>query len=569
MKFKDIGRYAQLLIIIAIVFVINIIASFIYSEYDLTDDKRFTLSENTKNLIAGADDNITIKVLLDGEFPAGFKRLQSSTRDILDKMRDINPNIVFEFEDPTEGSNLEIERKRKQLIEDNIIPINLSYSDGTQLVQKAVFPFAIINFKAKKYIINLLEEQKPGDDEDIILNKSVALLEYKFANAFQKMQSNRPKNVLFIQGNGELDESQTFRLESEIRKLHRVGRISLDTLMKVDSTIDLLIVAAPKTAMTIQNQFKIDQYLMSGGKIIWLVDKFQVSLDSINKYKFYVPSDIDLGLDDMFFKYGVRIMPDLILDLESSQIPQVIGMAGDKPQTKLFPWPYHLAAATESEHPIVKNIDRVNLFFPSSIDTLKTDGNVKKTVLLRSSKYSRAQLSPVRLSFEMLKVAPDPSKYNDGKKPVAVLLEGEFESYFKNRLTPEFESTLKTIGVKFKDKSVNTKQIIVSDADFAKNLINTTTGDTEDIGYNKWERRFYKGNKDFALNAVEYMLDENNILEARSKEIKLRLLDAVKTKTEKTKWQFINVVLPVVILALFGIVYQYFRRRKYASTVKL
>ena len=559
------NRYLQLLLVVAIVFLINVIGSFIYTEFDLTDDNRFTLSENTKKIVSTAGDNMSIRVLLDGEFPAGFKRLQSSVLDILNKIRDINPNIVFEFEDPTVGSVKELEQKKKLLQEDNIIPISLSYSDGTQLVQKAVFPFAIINYRQKKYIVNLLEEQKPGDDEEIILNKSVALLEYKFTNAFQKLQSERPKNVLFTQGNGEWEESQTFRLESEIRRFHRVGRVSLDTLMKLDSTIDLVILAGPKTPMTLQNQFKLDQYVMNGGKIIWLIDKFPVSLDSINKYKFYVPEDIATGLDDMLFKYGVRIMPDLIVDLECSSIPQVVGMSGDKPQTKLFPWVYHMAAASEIQHPVVKNIDRVNLFFPSTIDTVKTEGNVKKTMLLKSSKYSRSQLSPVRLSFEILKVAPDPSKFNDGNRPVAYLLEGEFESFFKNRLTPEFQSMLDRIGVKFKDKSIPAKQIVISDSDFAKNLINTTTGDTEDIGYNKWERRFYKGNKDFILNAVEYMLDENNILESRSKEIKLRLLDTVRTKQEKSWWQFINVGLPVLLLALFGFVYQYFRKRRYAS----
>ena len=565
MKMPSSNRYLQLLLVVAIVFLINVIGSFIYTEFDLTDDNRFTLSENTKKIVSTAGDNMSIRVLLDGEFPAGFKRLQSSVLDILNKFRDINPNIVFEFEDPTVGSVKELEQKKKLLQEDNIIPISLSYSDGTQLVQKAVFPFAIINYRQKKYIVNLLEEQKPGDDEEVILNKSVALLEYKFANAFQKLQSERPKNVLFTQGNGEWEESQTFRLESEIRRFHRVGRVSLDTLMKLDSTIDLVILAGPKTPMTLQNQFKLDQYVMNGGKIIWLIDKFPVSLDSINKYKFYVPEDIATGLDDMLFKYGVRIMPDLIVDLECSSIPQVVGMSGDKPQTKLFPWVYHMAAASEIQHPVVKNIDRVNLFFPSTIDTVKTEGNVKKTMLLKSSKYSRSQLSPVRLSFEILKVAPDPSKFNDGNRPVAYLLEGEFESFFKNRLTPEFQSMLDRIGVKFKDKSIPAKQIVISDSDFAKNLINTTTGDTEDIGYNKWERRFYKGNKDFILNAVEYMLDENNILESRSKEIKLRLLDTVRTKQEKSWWQFINVGLPVLLLALFGFVYQYFRKRRYAS----
>lgn len=565
MKMPSSNRYLQLLLVVAIVFLINVIGSFIYTEFDLTDDNRFTLSENTKKIVSTAGDNMSIRVLLDGEFPAGFKRLQSSVLDILNKFRDINPNIVFEFEDPTVGSVKELEQKKKLLQEDNIIPISLSYSDGTQLVQKAVFPFAIINYRQKKYIVNLLEEQKPGDDEEVILNKSVALLEYKFANAFQKLQSERPKNVLFTQGNGEWEESQTFRLESEIRRFHRVGRVSLDTLMKLDSTIDLVILAGPKTPMTLQNQFKLDQYVINGGKIIWLIDKFPVSLDSINKYKFYVPEDIATGLDDMLFKYGVRIMPDLIVDLECSSIPQVVGMSGDKPQTKLFPWVYHMAAASEIQHPVVKNIDRINLFFPSTIDTVKTEGNVKKTMLLKSSKYSRSQLSPVRLSFEILKVAQDPSKFNDGNRPVAYLLEGEFESFFKNRLTPEFQNMLDRIGVKFKDKSIPAKQIVISDSDFAKNLINTTTGDTEDIGYNKWERRFYKGNKDFILNAVEYMLDENNILESRSKEIKLRLLDTVRTKQEKSWWQFINVGLPVLLLALFGFVYQYFRKRRYAS----
>ena len=564
MNIKSSGGYLQWAVVVAIVFVINIIASFIYTEFDLKDDDRFTLSENTKAIVKSADEKVTVKVLLDGEFPAGFKRLQSSVRDILSKLRDVNPNIVYEFEDPSEGSTSEMEQKRKLLQEQNIVPISLSYSDGTQLVQKAVFPFAIINYGKKKYIVNLLEEQKPGDDEDIILNKSVALLEYKFANAFQKIQSQRPKNIIFTQGNNEWDAQHTFRLESEIRRFHRVGRMGLDTLMKLDSTIDLVIVAGPKTAFSLQNQFKLDQYLMAGGKIIWLIDKFDISLDSINKYKFYVPTGTETGLDDLFFKYGARILPDLILDLECSQIPQVVGMAGDKPQTKLFPWMYHLAVGSDTEHPIVKNIDRVNLFFPSSIDTVKTEGNIKKTILLHSSRYSRIQLSPMRLSFEMLKVAPDPKNFKDGLKPVAVLLEGQFESFFKNRLTPEFQQTLKNLGVSFVPLSKTTKQVIISDSDFAKNLVNATNGETEDIGYNKWERRFYKGNKDFILNTVEYMLDENNILESRSKEIKLRLLDAVKTKEEKSKWQFINVGLPVVLLILFGIIYQYLRRMNYA-----
>lgn len=562
---NNMSRYVQILVVIAIVFVVNVISDFVYTDFDLTDDKRFTLSQSTKELIASADDNITIRVLLDGEFPAGFKRLQTSVKDMLSKFRSINSKIVFEFDDPNAGPAHVVERNRKQLIEDNIIPVNLSYSDGSQFVQKPVFPFAIMTYKGKKHIINLLEEQKPGDNEEEILNNSIALLEFKFANVFQMILSQKMKNILITQGYGELDEAQLFRLESELRKFHKVGLVSLDSLIRLDSTIDLVIVPSPKKPYSLQNQFKLDQYIMDGGKVIWLIDKFETSLDSINKYQFYVPSENENGLDEMLFKYGVRVMPDLVMDLESSQIPQVIGMAGNQPQTRLFPWPYHLAVASNNNHPIVKNIDRVNLYFPSTIDTLKTNTDIKKTILLKSSKYSRSQLAPVRLTFEILKTAPDPSKFNAGNRPLAVLLEGSFESFFKNRLTPDFQAVLEQLNVTFKEESKPTKQLIVSDADFAKNLVNHASGITEDIGYNKWERRFYKGNKDFILNAVEYMLNGEQVLEARSKEIKLRLLDGVKTRSERTKWQLINVGLPIVLLLIFGIIYQFIRRKKYAS----
>jgi gliding-associated putative ABC transporter substrate-binding component GldG len=551
-------------LLLAIIIVVNVISELINIQVDLTEDKRFSISDNTKDIVNSIDDNISIRILLDGEFPAGFKRLQSSVNDMLIKLRDINHRINFEFEDPSSGSLSEIEQKRKILQDENIIPVSLSYSDGTQLVQKAVYPFAIFNYGARKFIVNLLEEQKPGDDEELILNNSVSLLEYKFSDALLKLMTPRPKNILFTHGNGELDDSQTYRLESELRKFNKVGGVVLDSIMHLDSTIDLVIVAGLRKSMSIQNQFKLDQYIMQGGKIIWMIDKFHVSLDSINKYKFYIPTESDTGIDDLLFKYGIRIMPDLIIDLECSSIPQVVGMAGDKPQTKLFPWVYHIVAAPNSDHPITKHIDRINFFFPSTIDTIKSDGQIKKTILVSSSKYSRSQLSPMRLSFEILKVAPDPSKFNDGLRPVAVLLEGEFESYFKNRVTPEFKQLLQDMHLDFKERSsALAKQLIISDSDFAKNLVNTATGNTEDIGYNKWERKYYKGNKDFILNTVEYMLDENNVLETRSKDIKLRLLDNVRIKQEKLKWQLINVVLPVVLLIIFGLIYHYFRKRKY------
>ncbi|MFZ1703155.1 MAG: gliding motility-associated ABC transporter substrate-binding protein GldG [Saprospiraceae bacterium] len=560
------STWVQIGLWIGILFMVNVVAHFFYFDLDLTGDKRYTISDSTKKIVSIPDDNIFIKVYLDGEFPSGFKRLRASTLEILTKLRDYNGNIVYEFEDPTAGSGQTLKKRKEEFAQDKISPILLNYFDGAQMVQKPIFPFAVIFYQNKKFVVNLLEEQLPGDDEEMVLNRSVELLEYKFAAAFQQITASRPKKVLFTHGNGELGEDQLFRLESEIRKNHMVGRVHLDSIMKIDTTIDLLIIAGPRQVINVKNLFKIDQYIMLGGKVIWLLDKMETSLDSINVHGMYVPPDIDAGTDDILFKYGVRIMPDLIMDLECSSIPQVVGMQGGKAQTELFPWYYHLSSPSESNHPIVKNIDRINLYFPSSIDTLKNEDDIKKTILLRSSKYSRIQLSPVRLSFEILKVAPDPEKFKDGHKSTAVLLEGSFTSAFANRLTPELEQTLQQVGLTFiKKGSEKAKQLVVSDADFTKNLINPSTGETEQIGYNKWERKYYKGNRDFMTNAIEYMLDSDNIIESRSKEVKLRLLDPVKIKEEKSKWQFINVVLPVLIVGLFGFGYMWWRRNKYGK----
>jgi len=265
-------------------------------------------------------------------------------------------------------------------------------------------------------------------------------------------------------------------------------------------------------------------------------------------------------VDELLFKYGARIEPNIVMDLESSSIPQVVGMQGDQPQLQMFKWFYHPLVSSKGENPIVKNIDRVNMYFPASIDTILTESIVKKTPLLQSSKYSKLQYNPMRLSFEILKFQPDPSKFNKSNVTLALLLEGNFESAYKNRVSAEMKSTLEQLGVPFREVSPDTKQIVVGESDFAKSMVS----EQRELGYNMWDKQYYKGNKDFLLNAVEYLLDEDGILASRSKELKLRLLDTVRTTKEKTKWQLINIVVPIVILLVFGLIFNYLRRRKYA-----
>ncbi len=561
---KKIQDITQLILVFAILIVVNVIAQYFYKQFDLTGDKRFTLTNATETLIENQEDLIFVRVLLDGDFPAGFKRLQTSTREMLQKFRAVNPNFEYEFSDPLEGSLDEVNAIKTEMAKDGIVPVNLTVKDGDEISQKLIYPFAIFNIGQRNVVVNLLEQQSAELSDEQVLNNSISLLEYKFADAIQKLNLTEKPNILFTEGNGELKDQQLASLTTSLKSFYNTGRLDLDSIYRIEKELDLLVVAAPKEKISLKNQFKIDQYIMNGGKVIWLIEKLEVSLDSISVQRFHVPKLIETDLDDMFFRYGIRIQPNLILDLECSRIPQVIGQQGGKVQTELFYWYYHPLIASNSNHPMVKNIDRVNMFFPSSIDTVKTKFDLKREVILKSSNYSRYQMYPMRLNFEILKYAPEPDKFDKGAQNVAVLVEGKFESFFKNRVDADSEATLKKLGSTFKDISIETKQLFVSDADFTKNLYDVNSSRISRIGYNRWEKQEYPGNADFILNAIEYMLDQNGVLESRAKEVKLRLLDKVKTKNEKLKWQLINLGLPLLVLLIFGFAFNFWRRRKYA-----
>ena len=565
---KNVGNYIKLIIIAAILIVINIIASYVHSYIDLTEEKRFTLAESTTNLLYEVEDRIIIKVLLEGKFPASFKRLQQATREIVGEFRDENSNIDYVFEDPTEGDMDNVNNRIRSLAELGVVCRSLTYFEGKEKVKKLVFPYALVQYGDREVIVNLLETASGPEDEESMLNKSVSLLEYKLANAVQKITARNQGNIVFTSGQGELEPKYRTSLKNELSRFYNIGDLPLDSITSIGQEADLVIVARPTKEFSLKNQFKLDQYVMNGGKIIWLIDKMDAHLDSIQKYKFYVPKEYPLGLDDMWFKYGARIQPNFVLDLQSTAIPQVIGQSGGRPQTQLFPWFYHPLVAPASTHPIVKNLDRVNMYWPSTIDTIQTKTHVQKTVLLASSQYSRYQMNPVRLNFEILKVEPDPSKFNKGRQPVALMLEGQFPSLFENRVDESFKKTLESINQPFRAVSVPTKQLIVSDSDFAANWFNERTQESYPMGYNPYlpqGQNIFQGNQDFMINTIEYMISEGGVLEARNREVKLRLLNGPKVREEQTMWQLINIGLPLLFIILFGLVYNYLRRRKYSK----
>ncbi|HCV50413.1 MAG TPA: gliding motility-associated ABC transporter substrate-binding protein GldG [Saprospirales bacterium] len=565
---KNVGNYIKLIIIAAILIVINIIAGYVHSYIDLTEEKRFTLAESTTNLLYEVEDRIIIKVLLEGKFPASFKRLQQATREMVGEFRDENSDIDYVFEDPTEGDMDNVNNRIRSLAELGVVGRSLTYFEGKEKVQKLVFPYALVQYGDREVIVNLLETASGPEDEESMLNKSVSLLEYKLANAIQKITARNQGNIVFTSGQGELEPKYRTSLKNELSRFYNIGDLPLDSITSIGQEADLVIVARPTKEFSLKNQFKLDQYVMNGGKIIWLIDKMDAHLDSIQKYKFYVPKEYPLGLDDMWFKYGARIQPNFVLDLQSTAIPQVIGQSGGRPQTQLFPWFYHPLAAPASTHPIVKNLDRVNMYWPSTIDTIQTKTHVQKTVLLASSQYSRYQMNPVRLNFEILKIEPDPSKFNKGRQPVALMLEGQFPSLFENRVDESFKKTLESINQPFRAVSVPTKQLIVSDSDFAANWFNERTQESYPMGYNPYlpqGQNIFQGNQDFIINTIEYMISEGGVLEARNREVKLRLLNGPKVREEQTMWQLINIGLPLLFIILFGLVYNYLRKIKYSK----
>ena len=558
------NKIFEILLVLLILILINVVASYFYNHIDLTEDSRFTISESTKDLVREVDDNLLIQVLMDGQLAAGFKRLKNAGEDMLSEFNSLNSNVEYEFFDPMEGSTEEINTLTQQLKEMGILPLNLRVMDGKETVDKLVYPYAIVNFAGRKVVINLLEEQRQGVPNEIILNNSVSLLEYKFSDAIYRIRTKNKPNIVFTSGNGELDISQTAFLERKLRDRYDTGRIVLDSVVKINQAIDLLIVAKPRQVISERSQFLIDQYVMNGGNIIWLIDRYEVNVDSIRTNGFYVPKPIELGLEDMFFKFGVKYKDNLVLDLDCTRIPQVIGEQGDKPQIEKFNWYYHPLIVPSGNHPITNKLDLVNMFFPSTIDTLKTKADIRKNIILSSSQYSRYQLYPMRLNFEILKFDPDPDKFNKGPQALSVIVEGKFVSLFKNRVGQEMKDMLKSIDSEYKEESIGSKQLFISDGDMIKNYYNPSSQQVSAIGFNIWEETAFPGNEDFIINAIDYMTDDLGLIETRSKELKLHLLNTTKAKEEQTFWQLFNVALPLIFLVFFGLGFAFVRKRKYA-----
>ncbi len=575
------SNITQLIFSLIIIVLINVIGYFLFTRIDLTTEKRYSLSPTTKKMLKDIDDIVYFKIYLEGDFPAGFKRLHNSTKEMLDEFRAYNKNIQYEFYDPNTITNKK-ERNElyKQLVQKGLQPTNLQVKDKGATKQQIIFPCAEVTYKNKTMPLELLNSQLGIESENQI-NNSIQALEYNISNVIRKLSVKFKPKVAIIEGHGELSKIDLYDITNALNEYYQVEYIHFSdsingaktinvhaltnhpnsdtSKVKIQNKYSAIIIAKPTLPYSDREKFLIDQFVMYGGKILWLVDPVFTSMDSLKTENRTVAVTNELNLSDMFFKYGVRLNTNLIMDLNALPIPTVVGKVGGQPQIKFMPWHYFPVLMPTAKHPIVNNLNAIKTEFISSLDTIEND--VKKTILLTSSNYSRVVNTPVIIDLDMLRKKSDTRLFNKPFQNVAVLLEGVFESFFKHHLNEEM---LVSNMIGFADKSVPTSMIFVSDGDIIKNQLHYSKGNPLPLGYDQYTKQFF-GNKEFILNCMNYLTDGKSLIAVRSRELKLRMLDKTAIDDSRLKWQLINVIIPVVLVLLFGIIQMYIRKRKYTS----
>lgn len=544
----------QLGLIVIAVIAVNIAGNFFFKRFDLTKDKRYTLSKSTLDMIKKVDQPLYIDVFLDGQFPPEFKRLQGETRQMLEEFRAYNSNIIFNFTDP-----LADESKADQFVAElsglGFSPTNIQSNKNGKKSMIQVFPWAIANYGTKSVRVPLLINNF-GNNADENISKSVQLLEFAFADALTKLATTEKKKIAVLKGNGEMSDKYLADFILNLKEYYLIGEFNLDSLandpnktMRNLEHFDAAIIAKPTEAFTDSEKYILDQYIMNGGKTLWLIDKVVADIDNLqNESQSTLAYPRELNLDDMFFKYGIRINYNLVQDLLSTPIT-ARSENGDFP----IDWLYSTIVKSTENHPINKNVNLVKLEFANQIDTLKN--NIKKTVLLKSSPESKVVGTPIEISLHQFMEELNEAEFSKGNQTLGVLLEGKFTSSFKNRVKP-FKADKST------DDGKDNKMIVIADGD----IINYTYVNKKPLvnGLDQWTQQVY-GNKDFLMNAVNYLLDDNGLINIRGKNVELPLLDEKKVTENYTFTQFITIGLPILILAVFGLLFTYLRKRTYSK----
>ncbi len=546
------------IVLLAVLLLINAISYNYFERFDLTEDQRYTLSPAAKEIIADVETPIIIDVFLKGDFPPEFRKLQTETRQLLEEFEAYNSSIKFNFVNPlAEGGDAN--EIATEFYEMGMTPARINVVENGRSTEAIIFPWAMANYRNQTVAIPLLKNKIGATTEERVEN-SVQQLEYAFADGFSKLVNPKSKKVAVMRGNGELGDAYIADFIRSLQEYYFIAPFTLDSVasnpQKTLSELqeyDLIIEAKPTEAYTEEEKFVLDQYTMNGGKTLWLMDQVAMETDSLfspSGAAFALPRD--LNLQDYFFKYGVRINPVLVKDIFSAPIILASG-SGNNTSFNPYPWLYYPLSSSPNDHSIINNIEAVKFEYASPIDTLANE--IKKTVLLSSSPSTQLEGTPAQISLEQISTEPDLSEFSAGEQPLAVLLEGKFTSVYENRIKPfSIDQPV--------EQGKETKMLIISDGNVIKNELQR--GTPLELGFDQYTGNTY-GNKEFLMNAVNYLLDDTGLIDVRSKQVSIAFLDLQKADNERLFWQVVNGVVPVVVLALFATGFLYFRKRKYVK----
>ncbi len=559
------------IVLIAGLVAINFLASLFHHRFDLTEEKRYSLSKPTKQLLANLDSTVQIDVLVAGsDLPAVARKFRNAVGEFLYEAKEYGGNrLQFRFINPYEGAT---DTAGTRKMEDSLytryglFPVVLRAPGkvGDELEVKKLFHGAVVHYNGQSVGIDFLKGAKSfGTDPEqlaALYNNVEASLEYNFASNIQKLTATEKPTVAYALGHGE---GWGYHVDDAVRTLisnYNFDTINVKQVPYIPAQINALVVLKPTQPFSDADKLKIDQYILNGGKVFWMVDNMYAEFDSLYKTGGFVAFDRGLNLEDLLFTYGARINQTLLQDMQCDKLPQVSG-EGETQQQRLVDWPF-FPILNGSEHPISKNLDGVRSMFPTTVDTVEA-ANVRKTFVLQSSNNARLLNAPAKIDFEFLQIAPDERMFRQKSVPVAVLLEGRFRSLYTGRVPKAMADSLAAANMPFKNVADHdTKMIVVADGDIAMNPYSQFRGPLP-MGTNPFTMYTF-ANKDFFLNCLEYLVNPTDILQTRAKEYSLRLLDPRRVKEEKALWQFVNVGLPIALIILFGIVYQQVRRRRYA-----
>jgi gliding-associated putative ABC transporter substrate-binding component GldG len=538
-----------------------VVSSFLRLRYDLTEDKRFTLSEPTRHVLSHLKNDIYIQVYLDGEIPIPLKRLKRSVGEMLDEFRIASDRkIDYEFINPSAGKDIkQRESLYETLAKKGLNPIDLHASDAEGgSSQKIIFPGMIVNYNGIEVPVNFLNNSSGSYEQNIL--RSVEGLEYEMIQTISTLSSDTVNKVAFLEGQGEIPEIETADITMNLARFFTIDRGTIGGKTGILDKYAAVVIAGPEKVFSESDKLVLDQYIMNGGKVMWLIDEVAVNSDSLVSGKtvgLYRP----LNIEDQLFRYGARINPAIVQDIECVPIRLMVMSGGTRQQVVPAPWVYYPLLKPAPDHPITRNLNRVEGEFVNYIDTVGLDPAIRKKILLSTSDFSRTISPPVMISLKEAELTPVEKDFNKTNLPVAVLLEGIFPSAFKNRMVSNLTDDK---NLKIRTESKETRMIVIADADIIRNEVKRSglNETPQPLGRDKYTGQEY-GNRDFIINCLNWLVDKSGIMELRSREVKLRLLNSKLIKAEKLKWQLINITGPVIIVILGGLIYSYLRKRKY------